>query len=169
MDNNVSKTLMPEEKYRTVCGNIFRTSGILAFVLTVAEIFLIIGFIMQITDPADLPALMRTGFLMYYIGLSVVILLYLQNIFGELRQSETPFVYGVAGKMKALSGILVSGGALGNVFPLAGLIFHIEGSEGFMIAYAFSGFLMIVGAAFGAFTFVFGHGCKLQRESDETL
>ncbi|MBP5605844.1 MAG: hypothetical protein J6X60_09935, partial [Ruminiclostridium sp.] len=166
---NVSKTIMPEEKYRTICGNIIRVSSILAFILTVAAIFLIIGFIMQITDPADLLALMRTGFLIYYTGLSVVILLYLLSIFGELKQSDTPFVYGVTKKMKALSGILVSGGALGNVFPLLGLFLHIEGSEGFMIAYAFSGFLMIVGAAFGAFTFVFGHGCKLQQESDETL
>ena len=59
------------------------------------------------------------------------------------------------------------GGALGNLFPLTGLM--IPGGDVFTFTYAVTFPVMVVGFVFAAFSYVFEYGGKLQQESDETL
>ncbi len=167
MNNNGTKTATSEERYRNACNYIRRVSVYAVFVTAAFIMFLIIGLVMQICESADILTLMKTMFLIYYTGLILIVSMNTGFIFDTLRKSETPFSADVTGRMKKLGAVLTIGGALGNLFPIIGLM--IEGGSVFTFAYAVNFPVMLVGAVFAAFTYVFEYGGRLQQESDETL
>ena len=167
MNNNGTKTVTSEERYRNACNYIRRASVAAVFIAGAFAMFLIIGFVMQICDSADIITLMKTLFLMYYTALILIVSVNMGLIFNTLRKSETPFSSDITGRMKRLGAILTLGGALGNLFPVIGLM--IEGGDVFTFAYAVNFPVMVVGFVFAAFTYVFEYGGRLQQESDETL
>ena len=167
MNNNETKTVSSEERYRNTCDMIRRVSVAAVFIVGAFVLFLIIGFIMQICESADILTLMKTMFLIYYAVLILIVSMNTGFIFDTLRKSETPFSADVTWRMKRLGATLTLGGALGNLFPLTGL--RIEGGSVFTFAYAVNFPVMLVGAVFAAFTYVFEYGGRLQKESDETL
>ena len=176
-DNNIRQTAAidpaPEEtekeRYRASCISVYFYSPGGLIVLSAAEMFLVFGLITQITTGADALALMKTLFLMYLAGIFLLVSYNMRVIFGQLKKSDTPFIPDICGKMKKLAGTFMIGGALGNLFPLAGMLLDIPGSSVFAGAYVLNAIMLASGYVFNAFVFVFMRGAKLQQEYDETL
>lgn len=168
-DANAVKPVTEEERFRSSCSSVYFYSlgGMIA--LSAAELFLAAGLITQITTGADSLAVMKTLFLMYLAGVFLFVSNDMRTIFGQLRKSDTPFMPDIYVKMRRLAGALMIGGALGNLFPLAGMLLHIPGSSIFSGAYILNAIMLASGYVFNSFAFVFMRGSKLQQESDETL
>ena len=168
-DANAVKPVTEEERFRSSCLSVYVYSVCGLIALSAAELFLAAGLITQITTGADSLAVMKTLFLMYLAGLFLLVSNNMRIIFGQLRKSDTPFMPDICAKMRRLAGAFMIGGALGNLFPLAGMLLDIPGSSIFSGAYILNAIMLVSGYVFNSFAFVFMRGSKLQQESDETL
>ncbi len=91
-------------------------------------------------------------------------------VFRTLKSSETPFRYDVADKIKAAGITLTVTGAVAALLNGLTYLLSLQDTELFA---DIGGFPDITSICFGlvlmALAYVFNYGCKLQRESDETL
>lgn len=85
--------------------------------------------------------------------------------FRSMERSETPFLYDVSDKIKAASFWLVGGGIVCSLYKgIVGLF----GIDLFTSELSFTGNL-VSGMILFALVYVIERGCRLQKESDETL
>ena len=160
---------MTGNKYLSSCNMVWEYSLGAEIVLAGAAVFLTAGLTVQLATGADALAVMKTLFLLYLTGMFILVSNHMRIIFGELRKSETPFFPDIAEKMKKLAAVLILGAVLANLFPITGVILRIPGSSVFALSYIINAVMLIMGNVFNAFVFVFEHGYRLQKESDETL
>lgn len=94
------------------------------------------------------------------------------KLFKEIENGETPFRYSVADKMNGLSNAVM---ACGIVFALPRFAGQIVGFVTEMpdVSSNETGVIVLggifLGLVFKSLSYIFGYGCKLQQESDETL
>ncbi|MDE6762810.1 MAG: DUF2975 domain-containing protein [Oscillospiraceae bacterium] len=101
---------------------------------------------------------------------------YLRLIFGQLHNSETPFLPEVPRRLKAIAYTLIIGG---GVYWTAG--FAVLGALQYFAAIprtvgidtsaaiVFGVLFMMFGCVIWGISYIFARGCELQQESYETL
>ena len=94
------------------------------------------------------------------------------RLFREIENSDTPFKYSIADKIKALAQAVLGGTTaiailLGAIQLLYSLLSNAPVSLTFAGVIGIGG--LFIGAILMAFSRVFAVGCRLQQESDETL
>lgn len=101
-------------------------------------------------------------------GLILAMLYIVTSIFNTIQESHSPFVPGIAKKMKVIS-ILV---LLANVStPISSNFLHIPSSAELESLFSITDALgtFVIAGIFYCFAVVFEYGLKLQQESDQTL
>ncbi len=85
--------------------------------------------------------------------------------FRSMEKAETPFLYDVSDKIKGASFVLLGGGIVVSVYKLVldlcGVLPFKDGPD--MIPVLIMGMLLLT------LVYVIEQGCRLQKESDETL
>ncbi len=117
-----------------------------------------------------------TAYFIEYMAISVVSVGFMitfnfaGKIFSTLKNSETPFCYDAADKMKGAGIALVGTGVAAFAINLTALIMERSGN---MLLADMTYLPDFDSMAFGVFlivlAYVFNYGCKLQQEHDETL
>ena len=102
----------------------------------------------------------------------VIVVKHVMALFRELEQSDTPFRYPIADKMKGLANaVIIAGLLIGVPQTVVQVVDSFVVKSSSLIA---SGSIILLGAMFlggiiMAVSYVLALGCKLQQESDETL
>ena len=170
MDNNVKTDISEDQRFKGICGLIHNFA--VAFKIGIL-ILLVVLFLINLTDTLSviyMSDIFKAAFILYYSAVFFIVAGYVEQIFGRLRKAETPFMYDIADKMKGLGYVLGSGGIIGGAaFSIFQLFIEDLSDEWFEFSLIAGFVLMVVGLIVTAFALIFEHGCKLQRESDETL
>lgn len=102
----------------------------------------------------------------------IVVTKFVISMFKEIENGETPFRYSIADKLKGLSDAILGGSIVfGAPYLITMLVYaftETEGSQTNASAVIMLGGLFL-GVLFKALSYIFGYGCRLQQESDETL
>ena len=111
-------------------------------------------------------------FLPFQAAAATVVVKFVTGLFKEIENGETPFRYSIADKLKGLSDAILWGSLVfAAPYFFSALFYTFTETEGSVTnAYAIivlGG--LFLGALFRSLSYIFGYGCKLQQESDETL
>lgn len=162
------------QSFKKVCGRIHAAS----IVLLAVEILFGGIYLLGVTGIDTLwsgniwetiPELIRTVTMLMMFN-------YMRLIFGQLRNSETPFLPEVPRRMKAIAYTLIIGGWaywLTGFAVLGALQYFaaIPTSVGIdtSAAIVFGILFIMFGCVIWGISYIFARGCELQQESDETL
>lgn len=152
---------MNREKFKKMCR-------VLRILLRILQLFLAAEAVSAILDfiAGDTP--------LAAVGLSVRLINFLNlaiasqfgaAAFRSMERSETPFLYDVSDKIKATSFWLLGGSIFCSFYKgIAGFFgFELFSSELSLMGNLVSGMILF------ALVYVIEQGCRLQKESDETL
>ena len=162
------------QSFKKVCGRIHAASVIfLALEILFGVIYLlgVTGIDTMWTGNIweTIPELIRTATMLMMFN-------YMRLIFGQLRNSETPFLPEVPRRLKAIAYTLIIGG---GAYWTAG--FAVLGALQYLAAIptsvgidtvavtVFGVLFMMFGCVIWGISYIFARGCELQQESDETL
>ena len=167
------RTLEQEKQY------LKKTSGIVrieAICFAVALMVLIVQEFISAApgdgESASLLFWVKLIFLPFQAAAATVSVKIVTGLFREIENGETPFRYSIADKLKGLSDAILWGSLVfAAPYFFSALIYTFTETEGGVTnAYAIivlGG--LFLGALFRSLSYIFGYGCKLQQESDETL
>jgi len=111
-----------------------------------------------------------TLFIAYYALVFFVLSNFMRQLFKRLKESDTPFRYDIADKMKGAAGVLTFGALAGMIlFIICILFFNTSAHPDFLIVQSVNLVILVIGMILQTFALIFEYGCKLQQESDETL
>ena len=164
------RTLEQEKQY------LKKTSGIVRIEAMCFAIALILLMVRDLIpgDGEDVSVVfwVKLIFLPFQAAAAIVVSNFVIRLFKEIETGETPFRYSIADKMKGLSDAVLAGSI---VFAAPGIVStfiytftETEGSQTNASAVIMLGGLFL-GVLFRALSYIFGYGCRLQQESDETL
>lgn len=164
------RTLEQEKQYLKKTSEIVRIE---AMCFAIALILLMVKDLIP-GDGEDVSVVfwVKLIFLPFQTVAAIVVSNFVIRLFKEIETGETPFRYSIADKMKGLSDAVLAGSI---VFAAPGIVSifiytftETEGSQTNASAVIMLGGLFL-GVLFRALSYIFGYGCKLQQESDETL
>lgn len=162
------------QNFKKVCGKIYTVS----LVFTILEILAAVLYTLGAAGIGGfwsgniwetVPELIRTATMLIMFN-------YMRLIFGQLRNSETPFLSEVPRRMKAIAYTLIIGGgaywtAGFAVFGPLQYFAAIPTAVGIDIAgiSVFGVLFIMFGCVIWGLSYIFARGCELQKEFDETL
>lgn len=159
---------MNQEKFKRMCRLLMVIMRFMQIFLWVGIAFVIAaGFLAEIPDE-------QTGRLVLHTAIVRVMYIFTLGIaanqgagvFRSMEKSETPFLYDVSDKIKAASYALVIGSVICSFYKfivtaLGTDLLHTAGIE--------TTSPVLMGLILFALVYVIEQGCRLQKESDETL
>ena len=166
------RTLEQERQYLKRTGEIERIEAVC---FAIALILLMVRDIIPSgSDGEELSVMfwVKLIFLPFQAVAAIVVSNFVIGLFKEIEKSDTPFRYSVADKIKGLSDAVM---VCGVIFALPQFINQIicifsnlsDTTSNSAAVIILGG--IFLGLVFKALSYIFGYGCKLQQESDETL
>ena len=167
------RTLEQEKQYLKQTSGIVRVEAVC---FAVALMMLIVQEMIS-SAPADGESvsalfIVKLVFLPFQAAAAIIITKFVIALFNEIEKSETPFRYSVADKLKGLSNAIIGGSIIfGAPYLITTLVYAFTETEGQHTNASAVIMLggMCLGVLFRALSYIFGYGCRLQQESDETL
>lgn len=153
---------MSHEKFTKMCRMLKLLLRILQLFL-LAEVFF--GFLEFFSGSRDAESVIALPMRLANTFSMLIALRFGAAAFRSMERSETPFLYDVSDKVKAASFWLVGGGIVCSLYKgIVGLFgFDLFSSELSLTGNLVSGMILF------ALVYVIEQGCRLQKESDETL
>lgn len=168
MKNTVKQEVISEQRYRAICRNIYGYVLGGNIVFGILSVILFVAVIGQLIEGKD--GMWSTLFIAYYALVFFLLSNFMRLLFKRLKESDTPFRYDIADKMKGAAGVLTFGSLAGMVlFIVYMLFFYSAALPDFFIVQTVNIVILVIGMILQAFALIFEYGCKLQQESDETL
>ncbi len=167
------RTLEQEKQYLKQTSGIVRIEAVcFAAVLIMLMVQEIISAAPGDGESASALFWVKLAFLPFQAASAIVATRFVINMFKEIENGETPFRYSIADKLKGLSDAILGGSIVfAAPYLVAMFVYSFTGTEGSPTnasAVIMLGGLFL-GVLFKTLSYIFGYGCKLQQESDETL
>lgn len=153
---------MSHEKFTKMCRMLKLLLRILQLLLLVE---MLEGFLDFFSGERDVGSMLLLLAKVIYTFSMLISLRFGAAAFRNMERSETPFLYDVSDKVKAAAQWLLGGSILCSLYEeVVGLFgFDLFSSELSMMGSLTAGWILY------ALVYVIERGCRLQKESDETL
>ncbi len=174
---DITERTLEQEKqsFQKTCKGFWVFSNVCRIVMSVCVVLLLLCAVLALCGVAEMQEEMGEGVLAVVFGCVVlagfcVALNFGVDVFRILKDSDTPFRYDVADKLKGAGITLTVTGAAAFVLNVAVHMLSLESNEFYADIGGFpDASTLAFGLALMALAYVFNYGCKLQREYDETL
>ncbi|MBO6231305.1 MAG: DUF2975 domain-containing protein [Ruminiclostridium sp.] len=167
------RTLEQEKQYLKKTSEIVRIEAVCFAIALI--LLMVVETIPSVSDDGIDTSLLfwvKLIFLPFQAAAAIVVSNFVTRLFKEIENGDTPFRYSIADKMKGLSDAVM---VCGVIFALPQFVNQIiciftdlpdktSNSAGVIMLGG-----VFLGLVFKALSYIFGYGCKLQQESDETL
>lgn len=167
------RTLENEKKSFILLCKIFHSCSIVFKVLCAIFIVGLLALMVfaLVNDKEQMAALTLLVRGTIFFGTIIVSMNFISTIAKKLEDGETPFRYDIGDKIKGAGISLCFGGLLGFFATSFTSAFADTTDIGLFTIAFFVGYcgFCVVGAVVTMFSYIFNYGCKLQKESDETL
>ena len=167
------RTLEQEKQYLKKTSEIVRIEAVCFAIALI--LLMVMETIPSVSDGGIDTSLLfwvKLIFLPFQAVAAIVVSNFVTRLFKEIENGDTPFRYSIADKLKGLSDAILWGSVIFAapylVSAFVSAFTETEGAQTNASAVIMLGGLFL-GVLFKALSYIFGYGCKLQQESDETL
>ena len=167
------RTLEQEKQYLKKTSEIVRIEAVCFAIALI--LLMVMETIPSVSDDGIDTSLLfwvKLIFLPFQAVAAIIVSNFVTRLFKEIENGDTPFRYSIADKLKGLSDAILWGSVIFAapylVSAFVSAFTETEGAQTNASAVIMLGGLFL-GVLFKALSYIFGYGCKLQQESDETL